>query len=311
MKLRGEVDLYVKGEPVLRSPNVLDKLKRAFGGEPDLRTASVRASLEAAAVVEAARSALRRLGATNAISLVIDDQVLFWDREGRADDLGDLYLAFHANAPVFGKDFSTLRLAVEHEEAGLHLVLEIQARSLHPDDEPAARVVVSGRVKAFEPLPGEDAEAYRLRVEPLTQNAGILEVHRRQFETFVSRAADAMRAALPESRVEVRAAEALVQKPARAAAPAAPPPPESPQYDPYERYYPNPFGGVLAALMWSSLFMMAMPPQVTVIDERGEALGGPEAVGPEAGRDEAGFEGDSDSDFDGGDFDGGGFDDWG
>jgi hypothetical protein len=270
----------------------------------------VKTSLEAAMVVEATRSALKRVGATNAISLVIDDNVLFQDREGRDDDLGDLYIAFHSNAPVFGRDFSMLRLAVEHVEAGLHLVLEIQARSVHPDDEPAARVVISGRVKAFEPRPGEDADAYRVRVEPLTQNAATYEMHRSQFETFVSRVADAMRGALPEARVEIRAADALVQRPSRVPAPVPAPPPTSPQYDPHDRYYPNPFGNVLTAMMWGSLFMMALPPHVTIVNERGEELGSPDEVGPETGRDDDGFDGDSDSDYDGGgDFDdGGGFD---
>lgn len=318
MKLRGQVDLHVTGEPVLRSPNALDKLKRAFGGEPNLRTATVKTSLEAAMVVDAARSALKRVGANNAVSLVIDDVVLFQDREGRDDDLVDLAHAFHSNAAVFGRDFSMLRLAVEHVEAGLHMVLEIQARALHPDDEPAARVVISGRVNAFEPLPGEDAEAYRARVEPLTRNPATYEMHRNQFESFVDRVADALRGVLPEARVEVRAAEALVQRPARVPArnlaqdPALPP--TSPHYDPHDNYYPNPFGNVLTAITWGSLLMMAMPPHVTIINERGEELGTADDIGPETDRDALGVDGDADGSPDGdsdGDFGGGGFDDGG
>src|SRR6185436_8939746 len=122
MRLHGVIELSVPGERVLRAPNLWDKVKRAFGGEPDLATGKVKSALEATAVVEAARAALRRLGASNAVSLVIDDQVLFQDKEGRPGDLGDLFLAFHENAVVFGGGFSLLRLAVEHEEAGLHLV---------------------------------------------------------------------------------------------------------------------------------------------------------------------------------------------
>jgi len=324
MRLHGVIELAVPGERVLRQPNLWDKVKRAFGGEPDLRTDKMQASLEATAVVEAARAALRRLGATNAISLVIDDQVLFQDREGRPDDLGDLFLAFRENASVFGGSFSMLRLASEHREAGLHLVLEILARSEHPVDEAAARIVIGGRIQEFEPLPGEEAETYRRRVEPLTTDASRLEAHRRQFESFVDRVADAMRAAMPEARVQIRSAEAQVKKPSRKR--EEPAPPTSPTYDPYGHYYPSPLDSLLSMMMWSSLFSMAFRPDVVVVDHHGDAIGTAHDIDHAAGQDvdgalgadmpdeahhgdfgdgESGY--DAGGDFDGGDFGGGDF----
>ncbi len=77
MKLYGAIAIHVHGVDILRTPRFFEKVKAAFGGKPDLRTGRQRASFEATAIVEAARDALRRLGATNAISLVIDDTVLF------------------------------------------------------------------------------------------------------------------------------------------------------------------------------------------------------------------------------------------
>jgi hypothetical protein len=191
-------------------------------------------------------------------------------------------------------------------------VLELIARSVHPDDEPAARLVISGRIRDFEPLPGEGAQEYRGRVEPLTRNAATYEVHRRQFEAFVSRVADALRGALPEARVEIRSAEAIVQQPPRSPTtrPAAPLPPTSPLYDPHERYYPNPLGFALTAMVWSSVFSMAVSPNVVVVNERGDAVGTPDEVGGYGDADGAdgadGTDGDDTGDgFDGGDFDGG------
>ncbi len=284
MKLHGLVDLHVKGERILREPRFWDKVKKKLGGEPDLRTDKMRAALEASAVVDAARRALQRLGATNAVSLVIDDQVLFQDREGKTDDLGDLFLAFSENDSVFGGGFKLLRLAVEHQEAGLHLVLEVIARTEHPLDEAAARIVVAGRIRDFEPRRGEEAEAYRRRVEPLTRDSAAYEAHRRQFESFVSRVADAIRAAMPEARVDIRPAEALVQKPRRTPARRAPAPtaPTAPGYDPYDVYYPNPFGTMLSVMMWSSIFSMAMPPHVVVVNDHGDHLGTPQDLGSAA-----------------------------
>jgi hypothetical protein len=299
MKLRGMVDLHVSGERILREPNFWDRLRKRFGGEPDLRTDRMRAALEATAVVEATRKALGRLGATNAVSLVIDDQVLFQDHDGRPDDLGDLFLAFSDHESVFGGGFGLLRLAVEHREAGLHMVLEVIARTEHAGEEPAARIAVSGRIGDFEPRRGEDADAYRARVEPLTRDAALLEVSRRQFESFVDRVADAMRASMPEARVEVRSAEAQVTRPEDRPRRAEPTPPTDPRYDPYDRYYPSPFDSMLSVLMWTSLLSFAMPPHVVVVNQQGDALG--------SGQDAAAIDQAGDSGGDGGDGgDGGG-----
>ena len=299
MKLHGVIELTVAGEPILRNPNLWDKARRAFGGEPDLRTANVRASLEATAIVEAGRGALQQLGATNAISLVIDDQVLFQDREGRPDDFRDLFLAFHENAAVFGGSFRLLRLAAEHEEAGLHLVIETIARTEHPRDEPAARVVVSGRVRDFEPRAGEDAESFRQRVMPLLKDAERLESYKRQFESFVARLGTALRGAMPEARVEVLEAEARVEKPARR--PQAPAPPTSRRYDPYAYHYGSPLDTMASALLWSSLFSMGHHHDVITVDPD---------VDPGDGGDAGDLDG-GDLDADAGDLDvdSGGFDD--
>jgi hypothetical protein len=146
VKLLGTIAVHVKGEAILRRPGLWERIRRAFGGEPDLRTGTMKASLEAEAIVDAVRDALRSIGATNAVSLVIDDLVVCQDKEGRPDDLGDLFLAFHDSSAAIGAGFGLLRLAVEHVEAGLHLVIEVQARTEHAAAEPAVRVIVSGRL---------------------------------------------------------------------------------------------------------------------------------------------------------------------
>ncbi len=303
MKLHGVIELTVAGERVLRTPNLWDKVKAAFGGEPDLRSDQMRASLEATAIVEAVRGALGRLGATNAISLVIDDQVLYQDREGRPDDFGDLFLAFHDNAPVFGGSFRLLRLAAEHQEAGLHLVVEIIARSEHPADEPAARVVVAGRVRDFEPRPGEDGEAYRRRVEPLAGDPTRLAAPQHQFESFVARLGDALRASMPEAEVRVLQANAVIERPSQR--PAKPAPPTSRKYDPYAYHYGSPMDPIISMVMWSSFLSMGHHhPDVVVVDQDQDSQG--DDTNPDDNSDGGGDDGagDGGGDFDGGDFGG-------
>ena len=284
MKLYGTIAVHVQATDILRAPGFFERVRRAFGGKPDLRTGNMRSAIEATALVEASRDALRKVGATNAISLVIDGTVLFHDRDGNPDDLGDLFLAFADNESVFGEGFDEMRLAVEHREAGLHIVIETQARPVHARSAPAIRMIVSGRIEALTPRPGEDAESYRTRAEPIAGDAKALEVYRVQFEAFVERVRDAMAAAMPTARVEIETAEARIVRPdaarddgERAQSPAAA------AYDPYVAYYPSPLGFVGEALLWSSLFSMAMPPHYVVVDHHNHVQGFADDPGIESG----------------------------
>ncbi len=272
MKLYGTIAVHVHAADILRAPSFFERVKKAFGGKPDLRTGKMRAAIEATALVEASRDALRRLGATNAVSLVIDDTVLFHDREGKPDDLGDLFLAFHDNSSVFGQGFDELRLAVEHREAGLHVVIEVQARTVHAANAPAIRIIASGRVEALTPKPGEDAETYRKRAEPIASDAKALEMYRLQFESFVERIKEAIAAAMPTARAEVERAEARVVRPSGKEG-EQPQAPNAAYYDPYVAYYPSPLGFVAETLMWSAMFSMMMPPHFHVVDHHNHVEG--------------------------------------
>jgi len=198
--------------------------------------------------------------------------VLFEDKEGRPDDLADLMVAFRDNAPVFGSSFDLLRLVVEHEEAGLHTVVEVLARSEHPADETAARVVVGGRVRDFEPRPGESAEVYRARVEPLLKTPAIFEAHRAQFESFVGRLADALRGTLADAEITVREAEAKVE--ARAVASGRPRLPDRPALRSVRRVLPEPARRRVLHDALGSMLSWAMMPHYTIISPAGAALGG-------------------------------------
>jgi len=321
MKLQGHVELHVEGERILRRPGFFDKLKQALGGEPDLYPGKQRAALEASLLVSAVQEALARLGATNAVSLVIADVVIFQDKEGRPDDLTDLFLSFHEHADVFGKEFKLLRLAVEHEEAGIRYLLEVVAQSEHLEQDPAARLFLSGRLRDFEPRPGESADQYRARVEPLTATPAVFELHQQQFRSFVARVAEAMRAALPEARVEVASADARVERPSRRTPRRQTPvPPTDRRYDPFDHYYPTPYGSMLSLMIWSSLLHSAFHPAVMVVDPGGNEVGSFDdlAAGDLGGGLDGDLGGDLGGDLDGdlggdlgGDLDGGGLFDGG
>lgn len=336
MKLFGAIAVNVAGEAVLVRAGLLDRIRIWFGGK--LRdSGKVRASIQAAAVLDGARDALRTIGVDNAVALIVDDVTLFHDKQGRPDDLGDMFLSFTEHEAALGEGFELIRLTVEHEEAGLHMVLELQARSIHPATEPAMRVVVSGRRTDLEPRAGESSDDYRARVEPLTKDATAVEVVRVQFEAFVSRVRDALQKAMPEAAVDVVTAQARVERPTPPGQePAvnnnATNDPTSRNYDPYVQYYPSPMSTMLNVMMWSSIFSMMHTPNVVVVNSSNvptghatdpgieqqdpasseyaespqDASGDLTSDGSEAGGDFGGGEA-SGGDFGGGDFGGGDF----
>jgi hypothetical protein len=275
MRLQSTIDLFLRGEAIHREPSFWERVRRALGGTVDISTDRVRVALEATAVVDQVRRAFARLGVTDGLSLVIDDEVLFRDTEGRPDDLGDLVLALAEHASVFGQGFRSLRLAVEHREAGLHFVVEVNAVTEPKADEPAASVYVSGRIVDLEPRAGETAEAYRARVTPLVGDPALVEVSRAQFQAFVLRLTDALRTGFPEARVAERPLETTVVKPTEHAVPAEQQPtPGQRGYDPYYAYYPSPMEHVLSA-MFIGMFMSSMfhPPYIMVVHPSGAPIG--------------------------------------
>jgi hypothetical protein len=276
MRLVGQLYATVPSDVVRRDPTFLERLKRGMGGRVDLTTDEVENQLEATAIVDAVRRALGQLGVGNALSLVIDDTVIFQDTDGKADDLPDLVLAMADHASVFGRGFRELRFAAEHEEAGLHLVIEARARTRHHRDEPAAVISIGGRLRDLEPRSGESAEAYRARVEPLTKDPARFETARLAFDSFVARLKAAFASVMPEATLTEREPEArLVKTPERAVAALeeAPRLPTHPGYDPFLIYYPSPMSTVLDAMLFASFMQMMMPPPVLVVTPMGVPLG--------------------------------------
>jgi hypothetical protein len=275
MRLIGQIHITVRGDVVTRNPSAWEKLKLGFGAHVNLETGEMKNGIEATTIVDAARRAVGRLGVSNALSLVIDDTIVFQDTDGKPDDLPDLVLALSEHSSIFGRGFRELRFAAEHQEAGLHLIIETRARTRHKKDEPAAIVSVGGRILVLEPHKNETAEQYRTRVEPLTRDSTLFETARLSFQSFVQRLESSLRAELPDADVVERKAEArLVRSPDRAGAIQERPSehPLAPGYDPYLIYRPSPMGMMLDAMLFASFMSMLMPPQVMLVSPMGATI---------------------------------------
>lgn len=219
MRFVSRLDLYLQADAIERSPTAWDKLQ-ALWTSVDLRTDRERNRVEAVTIVYDFRRVLDDLGIDNARALVIDGETVFHDQRGEPADLPQLLIALSEHVAIFGSSAQELRLSVEHEEAGMRLVVEVTVSTEHPRGSASARVSVLGEVLEFEPRPGESAAAYQQRIHPLLDEPSRRLALRVQFGSFISRLESTLARHFPESRLAVTT-EALDLT----MAPIAPPPP--------------------------------------------------------------------------------------
>jgi hypothetical protein len=212
------VDAHLPSELIERVPSLWERLKQAWGGAP--RASRARNQVEAVAFLYELRAVLDGLGIHSARSLVVDEQVVYHDPDNRAGDLPELFDALAEHAATFGQASQTLQLCVEHEQAGLHFILDGVVTAEHEVDAPSARLVVRAQLRELEHQPGESATSYRRRVEDLLEEKSA-STTRAQFAMFMARLEDELRRRFVDARfvttTEVQHAMAPVRLPVRAA----------------------------------------------------------------------------------------------
>jgi len=278
MKFQSTISLVAKGELIRKEVGFWDRFKLVFGKNPALLPDRVQTLMTTAHLLAGIKKTLESSGITNAIALVIDGKVLFEDNVGRADDVGDLFLAFYEsdesdeNEALYGGDFEEVILTVEHRDGGLHFVLELSARGEHTTDESTVDVWVSARVADLEPRSGEATKAYRDRVLVLAASPAFSEGHRLQYESFVAKIRASLASALPDAKVSAVAGQALVERPEKRGARVLPKRGE-PGYDPYRVHRPNPLEDVMTAAFWGAMLGWAWHPSYAVVDASGAVVG--------------------------------------
>ena len=202
MRFVSRIEVFLPGDIIERAPGVWDRF-RSIWQPVDLGTDRMRDRIEGATFVYELRGALDELGIDNARSLVVDGVTVFHDAHKVENDLPDLLLALSDHVSLFGDRSQELRLSVEHEEAGLYLVIDASVTSEHRKDTSSARIEVVGQPSELNPRRGESAADYRARIEPLVSDAKLATTLRLQFGAFVSRVQEALGRVLTETRFEV------------------------------------------------------------------------------------------------------------
>jgi hypothetical protein len=215
VRFTNQLRVWLPGQPVLREPTFWESIASAFGSQATLQTAEVQTFRNALSLCEGLGQCLSAAGITNAISLTLDDRVLFHDGQRYPNDLPSLVHAARLHAPQAAAGFKLLRAVFEHEESDVHVIVEGTFRSRFPPHEPAAILAFGARLAQVRALPGEEPHETRARVEAFLNDANKLKTVRAHFDWIVNRVRDGVVHGFPEARVDAPESVAQVVRPSR------------------------------------------------------------------------------------------------
>ncbi len=213
MRLVSQGRIYLPGEQVFRAPRFFDKFKHFFGGEMDLRTGEQKLSRDALSLTEAIQTGLARAGVDNAVSLVVDTDVVFQDAEGQRGDGEMLVSAMRYAHERFESGFETLRAVFEHEGHGLHALIEVTVKAKHAQEAPAATIAIGARIDELRPRDGESMEEARERIGKRLADTALVPTARNALADLGSRIQQGLARTFVQGRVEMDQPEVAVVRP--------------------------------------------------------------------------------------------------
>lgn len=258
MRFLGNIALSVSGEVVRREVGFWERFKKVFSKTREQDQQDARALMTTAHLLSGVKRVLDGVGITNAVRLVIDGRVLFEDKAGKSDDVGELFAAFYENEELYGRAFRELWLVVEHEDGGLAMVMTLKARGDGARDVARVDVVVSARLDLREAF---EAGTLGSRFSTPVQ----AEAHRLQFERFLGKVSEALAQAMPEVEVSRPAASTRLVRPGVVGGPPR-------EEDPWTTVHAEPSAEAEAAL-WELVMGWAWHPDYAVIDRQGAVIG--------------------------------------
>jgi hypothetical protein len=180
----------------LRRMGPIEWLQALFGKRIDLHSGEEGLTIGALALVQALYNAVRKIGVTNAISLLVDKKVLYADAHEVENDL-DRILRAAERSRLLRQRFKEMHLALEHRERGLHTIIDINIQGHVMRGEAEMEIILSSRLEHLRIAAGETAAAYAARIRAFGQAPEAAEEYRQRLETLQERLAAALRAALP------------------------------------------------------------------------------------------------------------------
>jgi len=214
MRLTAQTRVYLQaGEEVFRKPSFWDKFKTFVGSDVDLRTGELSVAGNALAMTEQVQQAFKIARITNAVSLVIDRDIVYQDLEDKADDADLLLAAARRGADRFSRPFDVIRVVFEWQGGGIHSLIEAAVRSKYKQGEPAVIVSFGARIDALRPAEGESTEAAKQRIGAALADANLVPVAKNTLDQLVARVEGALGRAFAGARLETDHADIQVVKP--------------------------------------------------------------------------------------------------
>jgi hypothetical protein len=213
MRLTAQARIYLPGDEVFRDPGFFDKISHFLGNDVDLRTGELALTSDALILTEKIRKALAGAGIDNAVSLVVDDDVVFSDTEGVPNDADLLLNAMRDAAARFSRGFEVLRAIFEHTADGIDSLVEVTIGRVHNKEDPSATFAFGSRVLALRPLQDEAVEVSRERIGKLLADKSVLLAARTALSDLVGKVERSCVQAFPRGSVETDPAEISMRKP--------------------------------------------------------------------------------------------------
>jgi hypothetical protein len=216
MRLTAQVRVFLTGgEDVFRQPSFWDKFKSFVGSDVDLRTGELSLAGQALGLVEQVQKGLVQAKVTNAVSLVVDRDILFQDLDDRDHDADMLLRAARQSATRLTEPFEAVRVVFEHRSGGLHSLIEATVRGKYRKTEAAVVVAIGSRIESLRPKEGEDIEAAKDRIGKALGDAALVPAAKAALDELAGRLETALSRAFVASRIEVDPADVQVVRPSR------------------------------------------------------------------------------------------------
>jgi hypothetical protein len=207
--LQANVYIDLPGREVNRPTTRWERIQNKLGAKIDVGTGVKRLTMDPLEVWQALCTGLRAAKLTDAAWLIVNDNILYLDQEGRPQDLDDAWVA---DTKLGRNEFRELHLALTHEALGLDVMVLVDIRTPIPVGTEEMRVRVSARISSLHIRPGESAADYIKRIRAFATKKALIKAHRVQMREFAHGVGKHLAAAFGDATFRLDEARVRVQR---------------------------------------------------------------------------------------------------
>lgn len=232
------------------------------------------------------------LDINNIIRLSHDDMDIYYDKEGKEDDLKEAIDNYELTInDAMSHYFETIHMVLEHEDTNFIYLIEININRSHAVGAYPIEVKLNGLMKEFRAVDGEDQESVKAKMKTRFASQEVLDNFTNEkhlaFETFVNDLGMRVRKHMKVDDVKIEIDKRVVMPKSKDRKPISKGRRKNPtrDYDPvFDGYYG--FGDILFySFLWSTLLHdhHMHVSDVTLVGEEADVLGSIDSTGLDAG----------------------------